>query len=80
MSFQAEAGVLRSEVHFRSPSEKVFEAPVTDAGRARFWAEAAQEIDGVIAQLTIMRRFSTCGVLAMSAEVLNPAIPHHLTS
>lgn len=48
MSFQAEAGVIRWKVHFNSPPEKVFEALATDAGRARFWAEAAPEVDGLI--------------------------------
>jgi uncharacterized protein YndB with AHSA1/START domain len=48
MSFQSEAGVIRWKVHFRSPPSKVFEALATDAGRARFWAEAAPEADGAI--------------------------------
>jgi uncharacterized protein YndB with AHSA1/START domain len=48
MSFQPEAGVIRWKVHFRSPPEVVFEALATDSGRARFWAEAAPEIDGVV--------------------------------
>jgi hypothetical protein len=48
MSFQAEKGVIRWKVHFRSPPEKVFEALATEAGRSRFWAEAAPEVDGVI--------------------------------
>lgn len=48
MSFQAEEGVIRWKVHFRSPPGKVFEALATEAGRSRFWAEAAPEVDGVI--------------------------------
>lgn len=48
MSFQPEAGVIRWKVHFGSPPSKVFEALATDAGRARFWAERAPEVDGVI--------------------------------
>jgi uncharacterized protein YndB with AHSA1/START domain len=48
MSFQSETGVIRWKVHFRSPPETVFEALATDAGRARFWAEAAPEVDGVV--------------------------------
>jgi uncharacterized protein YndB with AHSA1/START domain len=48
MSFQPEAGVIRWKVHFRSPPEVVFAALATDSGRARFWAEAAPETDGVI--------------------------------
>lgn len=48
MPFQAEPGVIRWRMHFRSPPEKVFAALATDAGRARYWAEAAPEVDGVI--------------------------------
>jgi uncharacterized protein YndB with AHSA1/START domain len=48
MSFQSEPGIIRWKVHFRSSPEMVFEALATDAGRARFWAEAAPEVDGVI--------------------------------
>lgn len=48
MSFQSEPGTIRWKVHFRSSPEMVFEALATDAGRARFWAEAAPEVDGVI--------------------------------
>lgn len=48
MSFQSEPGTIRWKAHFRSSPEMVFEALATDAGRARFWAEAAPEVDGVI--------------------------------
>lgn len=48
MSFQSEPGTIRWKVHFRSSPDMVFEALATDAGRARFWAEAAPEVDGVI--------------------------------
>lgn len=48
MSFQSERGTIRWKVHFRSSPEMVFDALATDAGRARFWAEAAPEVDGVI--------------------------------
>lgn len=48
MSFQSEPGIIKWKVHFRSSPEMVFEALATDAGRARFWAEAAPEVDGVI--------------------------------
>lgn len=47
-SFQGETGVIRWNLHFRSPPEQVFEALATDAGRARYWAEAAPESDGII--------------------------------
>lgn len=48
MPFQSERGTIRWKVHFRSSPETVFDALATDAGRARFWAEAAPEVDGVI--------------------------------
>ena len=48
MPFQSEPGTIRWKVHFRSSPETVFEALATDAGRARFWAEAASEVDGVV--------------------------------
>ncbi len=48
MSFQPDPGTIRWKVHFRSPPAAVFEALATDAGRARFWAESAPEVDGVI--------------------------------
>jgi uncharacterized protein YndB with AHSA1/START domain len=48
MSFQTEKGVIRWRMHFTSPPEKVFAALATDTGRARFWAETAPEVDGVI--------------------------------
>lgn len=48
MPFQSERGTIRWKVHFRSSPEMVFDALATDAGRSRFWAEAAPEVDGVI--------------------------------
>lgn len=48
MAFQAGAGEIRWKVHFRSPPEQVFEVLATDDGRARFWAEKAPEVGGVI--------------------------------
>lgn len=48
MPFQAEPGVILWRMHFRSAPDKVFAALATDAGRARYWAEAAPEINGVI--------------------------------
>jgi uncharacterized protein YndB with AHSA1/START domain len=48
MSFQAEKGVIRWKMHFTSPPEKVFAALATDTGRARYWAESAPEVNGVI--------------------------------
>jgi uncharacterized protein YndB with AHSA1/START domain len=48
MPFQAEPGVVRWRMHFRSPPSKVFDARASEAGRARYWAESAPEVDGVI--------------------------------
>lgn len=48
MSFQSEPGIIRWKVHFISSPEMVFAALATDSGRARFWAEAAPEVDGLI--------------------------------
>ncbi|MFZ5558163.1 MAG: SRPBCC family protein, partial [Pseudomonadota bacterium] len=48
MAFQAEPGVIRWKMHFRSPPAAVFAALATDAGRATFWAESAVETDGSI--------------------------------
>jgi uncharacterized protein YndB with AHSA1/START domain len=48
MSFQSEKGAIRWKMHFASPPEKVFAALATDAGRARYWAESAPEVDGSI--------------------------------
>ena len=39
---------VRWRVHLASPPEAVWELLATDAGRARFWAESAQERDGTI--------------------------------
>jgi uncharacterized protein YndB with AHSA1/START domain len=48
MTFQAEPGVIRWKLHLRSEPGRVFDMLATDAGRARFWAEAAEEHDGRI--------------------------------
>ena len=48
MSFQTEKGVIRWKMHFASSPEKVFAALATDAGRARYWAESAPEVNGTI--------------------------------
>ena len=48
MGFQGERGIIRWKMHFNSSPEKVYEALNTDQGRARYWAESAQEHDGVI--------------------------------
>ena len=46
--FQPDRNTIRWKLHFSSPREVVFEALSTEAGRARFWAEAAPEVDGEI--------------------------------
>lgn len=49
MSFQADKGVILWKMHFASPPEMVYAALATDAGRARYWAESAPEVNGTIA-------------------------------
>ena len=48
MGFQNEDGVIRWEMHFHSPPDKVYEALATAEGRAKYWAESAEEDNGVI--------------------------------
>ena len=48
MSFQADPHTIRWRLHLQSPRAKVYEMLSTDAGRARFWAESANEENGVI--------------------------------
>jgi uncharacterized protein YndB with AHSA1/START domain len=48
MPFQTEKGIIRWEMHFLSPNEKVFSALATDQGRSCYWAESAPEVDGCI--------------------------------
>ncbi|MBX2882084.1 MAG: hypothetical protein KTR32_19195 [Granulosicoccus sp.] len=48
MPFQSEPGTIRWNLHFNSPRQAVFDALATDEGRAKFWAEAAPEEDGII--------------------------------
>lgn len=48
MTFQAEPNTIRWKMHFESARDAVYEALATDAGRARFWAESAPEVDGHI--------------------------------
>lgn len=46
--FQPEPGVIRWRLHLRASPASVYALLATDAGRARFWAEAAVERDGAI--------------------------------
>lgn len=48
MPFQPVPGAICWKMHFVSPREEVFAALTTDSGRARFWAEAAKELNGVV--------------------------------
>lgn len=48
MSFQAEPGTIRWKMHFRSSPKQVFAALTTAEGRAKFWAEFAPEVNGLI--------------------------------
>jgi uncharacterized protein YndB with AHSA1/START domain len=48
MTFQPELGLIRWRLHLRSPREHVYRLLAADKGRARFWAESAQEYGGVI--------------------------------
>lgn len=48
MGFQDESGVIRWKLHFRSAPEAVYDALATNEGRAKYWAESADETDGVI--------------------------------
>lgn len=41
-------GTIRWRMHISVPPERVYSALNTDSGRAAFWAEAAEEIDGQI--------------------------------
>lgn len=43
-----EEALIRWRIHLASPPAKVYEAIATGPGRRRFWAESADERDGVI--------------------------------
>ena len=47
-SFQSVAGQVTWQVHFRSPIEKVFQFLTESRYRAHYWAESAEEENGVI--------------------------------
>ena len=47
MTFQGEE-TIRWKLHLKSSPERVFERLSTNEGRARFWAESADEQDGYI--------------------------------
>ncbi len=48
MSFQPNAETIEWRLHLQSPPERVFAMLATAEGRARFWAERAEESDDVV--------------------------------
>lgn len=46
--FQPDPEIINWRIHFRSPVHKVYNALANSNGRSRFWAESADETDGVI--------------------------------
>lgn len=48
MNFRIEQELIKCRLHLKSPSEAVYNMPATDDGRAQFWAENAQEDNGII--------------------------------
>ncbi len=70
MSFQSEEGIIKWNMHFNSPPEKVYEALNTDEGRASFWAESALEQEGVI-------EFQIFNYPAYEAQILEREVPEY---
>ena len=48
MTFQSDRDLIRWKLHLNSSPETVYQALSTDTGRASFWAESAEEKDGII--------------------------------
>ena len=48
MTFQPNADRIEWRLHLRSSPERVFAMLATDEGRRQFWAESADECDGII--------------------------------
>jgi uncharacterized protein YndB with AHSA1/START domain len=48
LSFQNDPNTILWRLHLSSPPERVYRLLATGEGRARFWAESAEEIDGHI--------------------------------
>lgn len=48
MSLDQASGAIRWRIHLASSPDTVFDALDSPEGRARFWAETAVEVDGVI--------------------------------
>lgn len=47
-AFQPEPDTIRWRIHFRSSPDAVYRALATAQGRSSFWAESAEEVDGMI--------------------------------
>lgn len=48
MSFQNNPQKIEWRLHLNAPPTAVFEVIATDEGRARFWAESATEVNGMV--------------------------------
>jgi uncharacterized protein YndB with AHSA1/START domain len=48
MSFQSDPQRITWRVHLTAPRAAVYELLATSEGRSRFWAESAEELDGLI--------------------------------
>ena len=72
MNFQADPHTIRWRLHLQSPRAKVYEMLSTDAGRARFWAESANEENGVI-------HFVFPNQVTWDARILRADPPHTYT-
>ncbi len=69
MSFQADPNIIRWRLHLKSPPIVVYRMFATSDGRARFWAESAEETDGVI-------EFRFPGGQTWRGEILENGPPH----
>lgn len=72
MGFQTQPHTIQWKMHFSSSPEKVYEALATNAGRAMYWAESAQEVDGYI-------EFNIYGYPPFKGKILS-AKPSHMFS
>ena len=67
-----ESDHVRLHVHLASPPERVFEFLSTDSGRGAFWAETAEERDGIV-------RFRFTNGMTHDGKILESQ-PHRLFS
>ena len=70
MSFQADSESIYWRLHLRSPMTKVYQMLATSTGRAGFWAESADEQDGVI-------HFVFPNDVTWDAQILQAIPPHY---